>query len=694
MPERFGYAYLLELRLILRQWVYWVLMVGIALFMLATNNNNPVRTWENTILSAYSWVAMGLLGMMMFAVFVAARPSRSRMDMIEATLPVGAEVSFARLAALLTCQIPLILMPVTLPLFGGALAGEPFPSMWTYVLEAVITVTFSILLTWWICTAMTVRRVTFVLVAFIWLGGFILSSMLNGPAVAHLTSVLRFMRHLFYSDLWGRMVYDNLPALFNVFYVGMIVLLAGLTVWLIHRRRFYVVSPVVKGILGVGVVITLAGYVSYAAEFHRMVPENGAPSSYSYSSPSTLADFVHIDYAVTRYDVKLDASDARRFDVSMDVVNRSGEARDALDFSLMAEALVSEVSVPFTHEGGILTLRFTPPLAAGEMRTVQLAYSMNNDNYFYMYGSTPRAGSFIREGGIYLPRNVSWYPRIGTTTEVMYEPRKEVFTEPAPFRLAVTGHPLPVFSNLPPTADGVFQSEGTTWAMLIAAPDYGRWSLVDGIELMAHKNTYQRVQTDLTEHLTDVRDVLAQYFPRGNLVVLNEFVYISLMDVSPGDVHYMDDYAAISSSFAPFPLTYDYWVYQYVIYPAVQQYLGARLPTSLTENVGKFVLLQIEHDGDAAAMREAVPPPPEVIFESEPPPGYVYPDSLLAIPRLAAYYLVTEALVEVYEQYGTAGVQAVLAAIRAEARTLENQYSSEIVAWIAAWTAENLAGGG
>jgi hypothetical protein len=696
MRERFWGAYKLELRQILRQWSYWLIQTILFAYMVRTfASGSEFFTAQELLWAGASRNVIGLssLLVLLFGAFGAGRARRSRMDVLEATLPTGAEIPMARWAALVTASLPFLLSALGIALTAGPL--ESFlRGLPVFLLESLLTLIFTASLVWLIEVTIGVRRWMYPVLALVWLAAIFAISLSSVAFFAPWAGQWNFTRFGYgsYSEAWGRLAQGDFPWLLNWFYLGMVVLLIGLIVRAADRRRFYRTTGLVRGVVGTGAVIALAGYGLYGFNFIETIAQTNSPFSATpaetfYFDPSQpVYDVAVMPYAVTRYDIALDLEATPVFDVTLGVENKTDEPLESLDFTLNKILDVTSASADFTREGEYLTFTLAEPLPPRETVTIVLQYTGEMLTYQYIWGAPPELDSFITDDGIVLKHHDSWYPLAGrapVATGLI------VTVPPAEFTLRVTGTDLPLASNLPRTEENTFESKSSSWATLIGAPLLETHEPADGIHIITTAHQYDRLAEFMETGFQPGRDLVKRYFPDDTVVFLTQPRWYFMIIPTIYQPLAMEDHAAVIAQ-PPWNAQATYWFYDYGIYLPAQHFFGDTSMTMLTENVAQFVHLQILH-GSADEMREALQFRLDNMYHGTAPEIEESQELLYASPGFAYNYAITAKLIDVYESHGMDGVAALLNAMQAEAATLRVSVSRVVVAWIDAWVSENLA---
>jgi hypothetical protein len=532
--------------------------------------------------------------------------------------------------------------------------------------------------------------------ALLWVAAIFVTPLSTVPLFAPWVGQWNFTRFGYggYTDAWGRLAQGEFPWLLNWFYLGMIVLLIGLIIRAADRRRFYKTTGLVRGVVGTGALVAAAGYGLYGLNFMQTIAQTDSPFSAtpmvasSFNPNQTLDDLAAMPYDVTHYDIALDLEATPVFNATMEVANLSDEPLESLDFTLNKTLEVTSASADFTRDGEYLTITLAEPLAPDETATIALQYTGELRSYQYIWGAPPELDSFITGEGIMLKHHDSWYPLAGR------EPVARgliVTVAPAGFSLRVTGTDLPLASNLPRTGENTFESAGTSWATLIGAPLLETHQPANGINIVTTAHQYDRLAEVMETGFQGLRGQVIQYFPDDTVIFITHPIWYFTVIPTIYQPLVMDDHAAVIAR-PPWSANAasSYWFYEHGIYLPTQHFFGDTSMTLLTENVAQFVHLQILHDGDVDMMRTGLEARMtdhhgRPIMEDE------SSELLYASPGFAFNYAITGKLIDVFEAHGTDGVAALLSAMREEAAMLKVTVAREVVAWIDAWVAENLA---
>lgn len=656
MTERFLRAYRLELRQIFRQWSYWLIQGLLVAYIVSTYGRYSFSAQELLWAGAgRNVMGIGTLLALMFAAFSAGRARRNHAAVLEDALPVGAEVQLGRLFALMTAMLPFMASGIIVAWMAG-----PAESFWrglpVYVLESGLSLAFVVLAVWLLDVTVGIRRWMYILLVMLWLGAIFTVMASSHPVSGAWVMPLNFTR-LGYSGFnvyWERTTQGAFPWLLNGFYAGLVVLLFGLIVWAVQRRRLLPVSPLVYAITGGGLLIALGCYGVYGVRYMQTnwrVQFYNDPLVTNVYLPDSRPE--PLPYAVTRYDIALDVSETPAFVVEMDVLNTGDAPLTEVSFALLDALHISTASVPYEHADDRLTLKPETPLAAGETLTVRLSYGGEVAFYSYIMASAPEMSSFITPYGIGLHHAVSWYPRVGISEMSAFN----VNGQPAHIRLAVTGTDLTLVSNLGDGEGGVFEADDAYKVWLAGSPLIRTYSLMDGVTVIATDAIYPQLKLYLTPIFTQSLLVLKRYFPEEYRLG------------SPWERWNPYLTGNMSSE---------------IIYALVADLLHADSSSRLASDIAFFIALQVQYD-DADVLRGVMAKLSKREFES----GMSY--SLFHIySAIAARPDTVNRLIDVYAAHGMDGTVPLVTAMRAAYARLYLLPQAEVVAWMDAWIAENL----
>jgi hypothetical protein len=601
---RFSHSFRLELRLLAFNWWYplvhvlWAVLLIVFFFQNQSNLTllETLRYTRSSQAQLETTVGRFTIGMIsLIALFTAgisaSRARRNRFAGLEDSFPTGVEVPLSRCLATLVALLLFLVEPLVIAYIPGPrdsfLAGLPL-----FLLEASLTIAFTTALAWWLSSWLRMGRWSYPLLAGGWLafmlGPTVLTMRFGGPA-----QLANYMRQgvSFYSEMWGRIVYAGLPLYFNLFYLGLLLVLLGLLVLTLVRRRFFRLSRLAGAVTLTGLGLAVFGGTSYLQLFEGQIRKmNQDAAAFSELSGERLQ--------VRIYDIAINLADDSRpsFDVRMSVRNPGVQALDLLDFALMPSLEVTAASLPYQRQGASLRFELPEPLAPGARADVELSYRGEVKHVSYA-DNQPQLVDFVLPRGVRLSPQAAWYPRPVSGSGA------------GSFRVQVTGSDsLRFAANLPMTAKNVFEADGVSWVFLIGSPHLVTEQ--DGpVTLVTARNDLDAVRA----HTALYRDYLGwiqPFFPgvpvdRAILMVLGEEPGmpdttppadgVAVVVSSPYTLNWLkeQDYGRYRLGYLP--LFYDFW---HMAGGAVREDNNLWINT-----VARFLWLYSRNGGDAQFMQ-------------------------------------------------------------------------------------------
>lgn len=725
-------AFRLELRLIVRHWSFWLLTVLFGAYM-GSFGSMPFVTSREMLLGGYARNATGIISLiaLFLTAYGAGRARRNRFDSLEAAFPTGSEVVLGRWLAVSTASVVFLIVALLPPLafgtFGSWLKAAPI-----FALETLLTILFTTALIWLVEATWGIRRWMFPILAALWMGSAMLPVFLTTreglviPGV-NLTNFPRF-GYGAYAELWGRLIQGDFPLLFNLFYVGLIVLVVGFIALRVARRRFphrvtpaALFTPVIVGaVIAVGAAGLYTLRVARAnaevmARFEGFeITNTGAvlPSSAMMQGLTDWSTPDRLPYTVTAYDLDVDVLDAQ-LTAAMHITHRGTvmilnpdgiiteqtfpAPLDSLDFTLNPQFEVTAVTLAngesLTFARDERTLRVTPPvpLQPGESLAFTVSYSGALWDYSRRLGAPPEPDAFLVAEGVYLPFGSVWYPIPGRFL-LAFSIHNYLPDQPASFDITLkNAGDLNFGSNLlsvetdDDDASARFVSEGATWAQIIGAA-----------ELVAHTDsaltTYMaadQVETfapAIEQHIAPYADALTRLFPQfkmmnvlimdtrnfsylGNAPISAESIYLTAYG---WDISYLDTDELRAYQTLPYPLVTS--IFSTDQHPFIIFSQG-NSTGAITDNVAYFLRAYAEGQGDPSQVRTLLDTP---ITSG----GTVYYSSNYTPPGMAETYPLADALYTVYVEEGEDALRAALATLVTDFETLSALPLDQIAAEI------------
>lgn len=660
--ERLWAAYVTELRLLWRHWSYPVLHVLWAGLLV-------VMFWQRDLGTARAALAneMGSFSIGMFSlvsVFVtgisATRSVRDRFAVLEDSLPVGFEVFLGRWFACLTGLLGGLVTPLALAARYG-----PWASLWMavpeFIAQGLITLGFASGTAWFLIELLGAKRWVYTLLPGFWLA-FAMAQFVFGPFFTWL-ALADFMRISFartanirpYEDLWGYTQSRPLLFGFNLFYLGMALLMVGLLLWIkqrVHLRR----RPVLAGVLlVVALGISLIGA-------HRHVAVASAWNNQE-ASIRALADQAVLEsrnprvsgIRVTAYDLNVDLINPGVMQVKAELVVRNDgqEQVEAPVLTLNPTLRVISADVGYEQREDTLTLYPQTPLAPGQEMAVQIDYG--GEMWNIVKGSLPQPYSFTSPAGVRLTPGTGWYPLAGRVPLGPYPPLGDQLK--FEFRVRVSGPAGWSFlANIPQVDDHEFLGRIASEVLLLGSPALAVQS-AGPVTLAGSKDELLLLVPYQAEY-GPTFDVFRRFFPDVPL----DGVTLAMLDRTPGlplptsvGAHILWPIERRSLRSGG-PSSNEYWFVGRPLAAALWR-LGdgkGRSGGIIEVEVGEFLWLYYKSQGDAGKMREAV------------------------VHRRG----VVPAFMEVYEQLGEAAVVRAVVRLRQHADEVEKMSREEAAQWV------------
>lgn len=320
--------------------------------------------------------------------------------------------------------------------------------------------------------------------------------------------LFNFMRQgsMYYSELFRRLVYGDLPFYFNVFYLGLLVMLLGMMAWRSRRIRFHSL-PVKEGFLALaGLFVAGFGMGGY---FRESLDGTAAAQVY-YPLTQELLEEIPPSLVVEAYYLALDLEPENlyspgevRVHAEMVVQNEGQEPVRAAAFNLFSTMQVEEASQRTRRYGPLLIFDLPEPLHPGESLELALVYSGNMRRMGLAKG-LPYAFDFAGRDGVRLTTRANWYPI------AFYQEGSR--HSPARMLVEITGGKrLNFAANIPQTGPLRFESQDASWLFLNGSPHLVQEQVGD-ITLVTARNDLERVR-QLSGMYSDALNFLLPYFP-------------------------------------------------------------------------------------------------------------------------------------------------------------------------------------
>lgn len=706
-------AYRLELRLLAHNRLYLLFNLAWAGLMVWTQRDSLATTTAGTLLlnglNRFVLVMVCAVGLLVIG-FSAGRGRRTRFDVIESTLPIGSEAVLARWLATATALMTLMLPPLVAALVAGP--WDSFiQSAPLYLFETTLTLLFVCAYIWVMYTLLGTRRWVYLPIGLIMVGVSVLPNLTNSNGFANgvtmpVTNLFNFTRQIYptYTTLWGRLTQGALPALYNGFYMVMLVVLLGVLAWIVGRGRFYRHPRPPLILLTQGAALCALGvawvYGSMTYDAGRQVYADERSIRQGISTWVMPAD---APQRLTAYDLTLDlGAELPRFEARLSLTNAAEDPIETVDFTLYHALKIVDSSLPFTRERNYLRFTLPEPLAPGDSLDLTLTYEGELWRYVALPIAPAEPRDFIHLDGVNLSCG-AWYPMPGRTVldrhdHFYYDGQSSVIyhcllPERARFSLVIKnpGH-LRFASNLPPVGDigqdqaasVVFTSQGATWASLIGSPVLAVRQ-IDNVRLISSQAEIDKQVSAVETYYAPYVDYLAKMFPDSP-----EFSMLTLYVIERSSSYYAynDAYGGtVESAYAeppPYFLTfgdgdetYAYTRYYSVSYMLTRSVFGASY-SMLGDNLSQFLIMHFYYAGDVAQMR--------AIYDRDLAAAmmgvYDAETGKLVEDNEYSYYAATDALIDFYAEYGETALITLLGEMRTQYDTLRALELPAVADWI------------
>jgi hypothetical protein len=662
---RLGAAYRLELRLLTRHWSFFVLH-GLWILLLAATYGGAATMGTARVLlgTVMRFIALSLLSLvsMFVAGISASRRRQTHFDQLEDAFPTGLEVPLGRWLACLTAMasflIEVLIMALMIGPLGSFLASAPL-----FVAESVLLLGFFTAGTWWLTSLFGLRRWGYPLLAVIWIGFLVAPGILDNlgvPGSSLLNVTGNGQPSWTTSELFGRLILGTLPDWFDLFYGGLLLLFVAAFAWRAHRQRFQRRSAMVAGLLATALIATLAGLGGYVTTAAATTARYAAQRAFGNAGRPGEVMPADLPEAVAAYDLDLDLTDPGlpHFSADMEIINRGETPIDSLTMTLTDSLDITDSSLPLTRDGSRLAFTLPEPLGPGETAPLHLAYQ-GTVQRAEDWGGNLRYFAFIKPGGVRLPLGAGWYPLVGWTMSATVL----AADIPARFHLQVEGADgLTFASNLPATGERTFDSEGATWALLYGSPQLVATQVAEEVTLVTARDLLPTLRPTIETRYLPGLAYLAPFFPDFQVYPLLILAVDNPTAGQPGGDMATAEQRLMLLDPANLMGERPFWQAQYD-YRQMITTLGGSAIWSLADVLGPFLWSQSQHDGDLAQTRAELA------------------DQIATNPALAT-------LIDLYAQYGDAGITRLLRRGRADSATLLTFYGS--FDRLAAWMRETL----
>jgi hypothetical protein len=677
--QGFWATYLLDLRLTCLHWGYLLFLVVWSGFIIVTYTRDDYESIQGLFNIVLGFI--GLVGMFLTGI-QASRAQRNRFDMLEVALPSGVEVLLARWLAVITTLGGLVIAPLFVVI--TAPAGRLDPS---YVLNnlllILVSTAFATGLIWLVQNTVGIRRWMYPLFGVLWLAGGMLPNMLNNDGLP-LPGINLFnfitMNQSINSPLWGQLSQGQLTDLTVLFYVGIVMLFAGVMLWRTTAARFHRRSPIIITLTAAALGVILFAGSSYTVQVYAANQQVLAEDQHQQAYADYITQPAGMPFEATAYNVTFALGTPSQLSAQMDVLNRSDAPLTELIFSLYHQFEITDASVQFARERDILTLTLPQALAPGESTQIRVMYQGNIAYLERRLGRPPEATYFIRPEGVNLACAVLWYPVPGQLLPnfTQYDDNFQAIPacpldHPTAFRLTIDAPgTLSYVSNLTWIDATTFVSEGTTWVQLIGAPSLQ--TITDGaLTLVTTSEQFERLHPQINRYYIPAFEYLQRFFPEA------QHLTVLALELAADSWSQWAAYPATQESLVAFisPQRFDFLTsgteseYRNIGVPLISSLFGGR-DNPLTENIAYFLWMHYKSNGDMTQM--------QALLENGLPSGGGM--SFYFALSYEERYQIAFALYDIYSTHGETAVIDLLHEMRAQIDTLGGMSAEQMATWI------------
>jgi hypothetical protein len=693
--QRFLASYRLELRLISLHWSYGLIYAAWAVFVLS-NLRRPILEPARILL--FSGIGMGTVAVVSLISLAMAGVSASRSDttrfvLLETAFPTGIEVVIGRWLAVFTALIAFAIVPLVVTLIIGPIHSF-LSALPLFIGETLLIFAFVTGLVWVIHAIVGIRRWMYPLFVALWIGSALARNLYSDQGLQLPgANLLAFASGNFgsYSEAFGRLQWGNLPLLYDLFYLGLVLTLIGVLSWYYQVRRFHHPLPVIMTMTTLTTVFTLATGTVYIGEVAAANQQIRDASGIIRPNIAQMQAPAQLPYTFSNYDIiiDMDTPSAPEFQVQVQAVNVGDEPLVTLDYSLNAQLNLTISNLPYERSGHLIHVTLPQPLQPGETTLIQVVYSGTMWRYVRQFATPPIAADFTHIDGINLTAESLWYPVPGLTSPGVRftEARGGVYQDSVLYHLAIpTSVQLQVLnpgtfhyaSNLPAVSASEFRSEGTLAVDLVGTPNLATRTS-GNVTLIAAQTEIEPLATLVNEWFIPAWDTVQFFFPENEKLVLIaikerseytafETVYPSTAEnlvvrVDPLILYRLPE--GEDSLARPFIYLLDSLLYD--AHP------------HLHSGIYQFLWLYLIEDGDPQRMEQRFR---QEIQSANPFGRYSfvrYTDSLMT---LETRYGVTEALIALYTAEGDDAIRVLFERIQAENSALKDLTPEALAAWV------------
>ena len=482
-------------------------------------------------------IALACLVAILLAGGSASRSPRARFGELEQSFPGGSEVVLGRTLATFLASVPFLIEPLVFAALQGPwdsfLAALPL-----YLAEGSLAIALPVVLIWLLARRSGLPTWSYPLLGMVWLGFFglgYITPFYSNPAFG----LFSFMRQggSYYSEMWGRILLDETPRWFDLFYLGLGAV-ALVLLWLVQTvnrlRRLPVAAPLLLaaslGIASFSAVkytgITTAWPISNIPWVQTIDPSGQEPQQLL-AEPYPFGEAPSLAVDVRSYELTLDyARETPQFHATLELGNDQDQPLHEFAFLLNGRLALTKSSLPCEKQGVWLHCSTAEPLAPGGTLRLELGYEGAVHEAGMILSRDWQLKDFILHEGLRLSPQAAWYP-------VPYIPRQaketvyhDIFLLRKPARISLeiiqpAAHAYPLASNLPRVDANRFESQGATWIFLIGSPNLAEEQM-GGVTLVTARADLPAVR-GATERYRDIYETYQTVFPaiktRGALVM-------------------------------------------------------------------------------------------------------------------------------------------------------------------------------
>jgi len=687
--QRFLATLRLELRLICLHWSYWLVYAAWTLFVLSNFQRpvlEPARVLMLSGLGMGTVAVISLVGLAIAGVS-SSRSAVTRFALLESAFPTGVEIITGRWLAVFTALAAFALVPILIAIIVG-----PFESFLSalplFIGETLLIFAFVSGLVWIIEALLGIRRWMYPLFVMFWIGS-ALSRNIYIDAGLQLpgANLLAFASGNFggYSEAFGRLQWVNLPLLYDLFYLALVLVFLSILAWCFQVKRFHHPTSINIGLTVLTAGLTLGVgtfYIVEVAAANQQIRDDNATTSANFREMQAPAE---LPYQFSNYDITVDMRNPAipHFVVEFQAINVDDEPLTTLAYSLNQQMTLMTANLPYERSGAVVDVALLQPLQPGETLPIQIVYSGTIWRYEQQFATPPLVVNFTHSDGLNLTAESLWYPVPGIVSPgaVFGDARGGVYQNRALYQLAAPTHvQLKVLnpgafiyaSNLGMVNAVEFRSAGALTFDLLGTLNLAAYTNA-GITIVAAETEIDRLSVIVNQWGLPIWETMQAAFPditRLTIVAIKE---------RAESILFQDTYPRTAENAVGRldPLV----LYRLpesrtntsVFCTAIVESVMFDVHPHLRDNVRHFLTLYTINDGDIAQMRQ------EFTEESSRYGAFV---SYVEPISDEEQYRVSEMLMDIYELRGFDSIIALLGQMRTSSAILRDLTPTELAAWI------------